>query len=215
MMNEKTCRKCNKQYPPNVVFCPDCGSLTLGPEAPVEASPVSPVRAKRTSKGMPVRSLPIKKMPVKVLTVHTRDDFFKGLATNNVPEQDVDVIKRLMEWSEGVADSVSYGDTIAENGRVGFRPTLRLQDQDVSLFWISTDGRVEIPFENWIYLAPFDSREMRVEMLGKLNGIKGVRIPENKIAARTPIPVKMLREQAEFDKFIAIYEWFLGLARGQ
>jgi hypothetical protein len=160
-----------------------------------------------------VWSTPVVKAPPKTKTIHTREDLFKGLAANKVPEQDVEVVKRLMEWSEGVADSVSYGDSIAEGGRVGFTPTMSLQDQAISLFWISTDGRVEIPFENWIFLAPFDSRKNRVDMLGKLNAIKGVKIDENKLAARSPIPVKMLRDKAEYDKFVAVYEWFVDLAR--
>lgn len=215
MATEKTCKKCDKRYPPSVVFCPDCGSLIRGPEAPEGAPLARTVHSKRAIKGRPVRSLPVVKTPPKIRTTHTREDFFKGLGANAVPEQDVEVVKRLMEWSEGVASSVSYGDSIAEGGRVGFTPILHLQEQANGLFWISTDGRVEIPFENWIFLAPFDSRKNRVDMLSKLNRIKGVKIDENKLASRSPIPIKMLRDKDEYDKFIAIYEWFIDLARSR
>ncbi len=216
MKQEKTCHKCNKQYPPSTIFCPDCGSLTKSPEAPEVTPSANPVRAKRsTTRSLPSRYLPSTSPPPKVRTEYSRTDFFEALVKNNVPEQDIEAIRSLIEWSDRISESVSYGDSIAESGRVGFRPRISVQDKDVSLFWISTDGRIEIYFEEWIHTSPFDSREKRMEMVKKLNAINGVKISGDKIAARPPVPVKALREKAEMDQFIEIYEWFIGLVRGQ
>jgi hypothetical protein len=215
MKIEKSCRKCDKQYPSNIMFCPECGSMTMLPEAPVVTPAVKAVRPKRASAlTSNVSPPPARAPPPKVRVEHSRENYFGALAKNNVPEEDVDVIRKLIGWSEGIADSTTFGDNSTEGGRAGFRPMIRAQDKDVSLFWISTDGRIEVYFDNWIHIPPFDSREKRVELLRKLNAIKGVSIPENKIVAKPPVPVRMLREQADLDTFIGIFEWFVGLVRG-
>ncbi len=215
MKIEKSCRKCNKQYPSSTMFCPECGSMTMLPEAPEVTPAVKTVRTRSSPARSQFVSPPVRVQPPKVRVEHSREDYFGALAKNNVPVEDVEVIRKLIEWSEGISDSVTFGDSSTEGGRVGFRPMMRSQDKDVSLFWISTDGRIEVYFENWIHIPPFDSREKRVELLRRLNAIKGVSIPENKIVAKPPVPVKMLREKADLDTFIGIFEWFVGLVRGQ
>jgi|GEM_PF-3257405 len=214
MIAEKICRKCDKQFPMTTIFCPECGSMTLAPEAPEP-----PARVVRT-RPAPVRSTPLatpapRVQPPKVRLEHTREDFISSLTSNGVEGEDVEVITKLMNWSERVASLTSFGDSVKEGGRIGFRPLVRVQDREVSPFWISTDGRIEVAFGDWTNLPPFDSREKRLEMLRRLNGIKLVKILEDKIAAYPPVPVRALREQAELDKFIGTYEWFLGLVLGQ
>lgn len=214
MLKEKTCRKCDKPLPSNTVFCPDCGSLAVSPEMPAKTPPADTVRPRRTSKGTPIRSLPVKSPPVRVRVEFSRADFDEALVKNKVPEEDIEVVGRLIEWSEGVSDSASFGDSIAEGGRVGYRPKIDIQGKGVSLFWVSSDGKVEISFEDWIHVPPFDSREKRLELLKKLNEIKGVKIAGDKIAGHPPVPVRMLRDKVELDKFIEAYEWFIGLVQG-
>jgi len=215
MISVKVCKKCDKQYPSNVLFCPDCGNLTMMPEAP-EAQPRAKVpSAKRAPMTTPVAREVPRPLPPKVRAEHTREDFFQALADNKLQEEDVEAIKYLVDWSEGLASSVSFGDTITEGGRVGFCPAVHLGDKEVSLFRIGTNGGIDIHFRDWVDLPPFDSREKRVEMLVKLNSIKGVKIPESKIIDRPPLPVRALRDEDNRDKFVEAYHWFIGLARGQ
>lgn len=214
MITMKICRKCDKQYPSNVLFCPECGSLIMKPEAPeVEARPK--VRVKSAPVVAPVAREPVRPLPPRVRAEHTREDLFQALADNKVPGEDLEVVRDLMEWSEGLASSVSFGDNVTEGGRVGFQPAVRLGDREVSLFRVGTNGGIDIHFKDWVDLPPFDSREKRIEMLGKLNGIRGVRIPESKVIDRPPIPVRVLRDRENLDQFIEAYHWFIGMARGQ
>ncbi len=214
MISIKVCRKCDKQYPSNVLFCPDCGSLTLKPEAPEpEPRPKAPV-VRRPPAAAPVIREPARPPAPKVKREYTREDFFQALADNKVADEDIETIKSVMTWSEGLASSVSFGDSFSEGG-LGFRPSVCLGDQEISLFRIGTSGGIEIHFRDWVNLPPFDSRERRVEMLYKLNGIKGVRIPESKVIDRPPLPVRALRDKDGLDRFIEAYHWLIGLARGR
>lgn len=215
MISIKVCRKCEKQYPSNVLFCPDCGSLVMKPEAPEpEPRPRAPV-ARRPPAAAPVVREEVKLAPsLRVKKEYAREDFFQSLESNKVAEEDVEVIKNVMAWSEGLASSVSFGDSYSEGG-LGFRPSVRLGEKEFTLFRIGTSGGIDIHFKDWVNQPPFDSREKRVEMLGRLNGIKGVRIPESKVIDRPPLPVRALRDKDGFDRFIEAYHWLIGLARTQ
>jgi hypothetical protein len=161
----------------------------------------------------PVREAP-RPLPPPARIEHTREEFFRALGDNRVSEEDLEVITGLMAWSEGLASSVSFGDSVTEGG-LGFRPAVLLGGKEISLFRVGTSGGIDIHFKDWVDLPPFDSREKRVEMLGRLNGIKGVRIPESKVIERPPVPVRVLRDKDNLDKFVGTYQWFIGLAKGQ
>lgn len=210
MISEKICRKCEKQFPSTTIFCPECGSMTMAPEKP---APPPSDRPRRVQPRPVPFVQPVRTEPVKVRAEHSRNDFFEGLVKNDVPGEDVETIRQLMSWSEGLADLTTFGDTVAEGGRVGYRSKIRVQEKTISLFWVGAEGRVEIDFEDWIHVPPFDSREKRLEMLKRLNSIKGVKIAEDKIAAHPPMPVRALRDKAERDKFVEAFEWFVGLVR--
>jgi hypothetical protein len=187
----------------------------MKPEAPETETRAKVASVKRAPVVAPVVKERATPLPPRVRTEHTREDFIRALADNKVPEEDLEVIRGLMDWSEGLASSVSFGDSVTEGGRVGFRPAVRLGDKEVSLFRVGTNGGIDIHFKDWVDLPPFDSREKRVEMLGRLNGIKGVKIPESKVIDRPPVPVRVLRDKDNLDKFFGTYHWFIGLARGQ
>jgi hypothetical protein len=215
MISIKICRKCEKQYPSNVLFCPDCGNLVMKPEAPEpEPRPKAPVVRRPAAPAPVFREEPKPAPAPKVMREYTEEDLFQALADNRVEQEDIEVIKRVMAWSGGLASSVSFGDTYSENS-LGFCPTVRVGDKEFSLFRIGTNGGIEIHFKDWTNVPPFDSRDKRVEMLHKLNRIKGVRIPESKVIERPLLPVRALRDQDGLDKFIDAFHWLLGLARGQ
>jgi len=75
-------------------------------------------------------------------------------------------------------------------------------------FAMWTYGRIEIYFQWYKDKPPFDSIDTRKKILNKLNEIKGVKIPENKIDKRPSFDIKLLKEKSEFDKFIQIYDWY-------
>ncbi|MBI0583965.1 MAG: hypothetical protein ISF22_07035 [Methanomassiliicoccus sp.] len=215
MISVKVCRKCDKQYPSNVLFCPDCGSLVMKPDAPEpEPRPKAPV-ARRSFAAAPVKRVEAKPVPSpRVRREFTREDFFLSLTENKVAEEDIEVIKSVMAWSEGLASSVSFGDNCSEEGW-GFRPSVLHGEKEATLFRIGTNGAINIHFKDWVSLPPFDAREKRVEMLGRLNSIKGVRMPESKVIERPPLPVRVLRDKDGLDKFIDAFQWLIGLVKGE
>lgn len=215
MISIKVCKKCDKQYPSNVLFCPDCGSLVMKPEAP-EPEPRRKVPAmRRPSAPAPIKREEVNLAPSQMVRrEHTKEDFFQSLADNKVAEEDIEVIKSVMAWSEGIASSVSFGDNCSEDGW-GFRPSVLLGEREAALFRIDTSGAINIHFRDWVDLPPFDSREKRVGMLSKLNGIRGVRIPESRIIGRPPLPVRALRDKDGLDRFMDAYRWLIGQAGAQ
>jgi hypothetical protein len=77
------------------------------------------------------------------------------------------------------------------------------------LFALWTTGTVEIYFQWHKHKPPFDSEQKRLELLNKLNQINGVNISQDKISARPNIPLSLLTDKIEFQKFIDIYKWFI------
>jgi len=215
MISVKVCRKCDKQYPSNIMFCPDCGSLIMKIKEPEPEPRPKAVKVKRAPMVAPTIREEPRPRPPKVRTEHTRDDFFRALAENSIPQEDLETIRELMAWSEGLACSVSFGDSVTDYGRMVFRPAVRLGEREVSLFCVGTNGGIDLHFKDWVDLPPFDSREKRMEMLSMLNRIKGVKIPEARIIERPPMPVRALRDKDGLDRFVGTYRWFLEMAGGQ
>jgi hypothetical protein len=71
------------------------------------------------------------------------------------------------------------------------------------------DYYVEIYFQWYQYKPPFESEESRRELLNRLNAIPSVALPDDSIARRPSIPLKVFEDPAALDQFLLVFEWFL------
>lgn len=76
------------------------------------------------------------------------------------------------------------------------------------MFCNLTDGAVEIYFQHMKNRPIFGSEEKRLELLAKLNTIKGVSIPQDRISARPSFSIALLTDKNEMKKFTDIFDWY-------
>jgi hypothetical protein len=134
----------------------------------------------------------------------TEETFFNELERRNGKVAG-DIVRKIIEHLENKVSRFWFGKGKISGSIV---PALDLSDNSHFPFAIWTYGKIEIYFQWYKDKPPFDSIETRKKILGKLNEIKGVSIPENKIDKRPSIDIKLLKDKSEYEKFIKIYDWF-------
>lgn len=134
----------------------------------------------------------------------TEETFFTELtAQRGIVE--AEVVRQILNWLKPQMTRIWYG-----SGRRGSMvPVFTHLGVERYLFALWTTGTVEIYFQWHKHKPPFDSEQKRLELLNKLNQINGVNISQDKISARPNIPLSLLTDKIEFQKFIDIYKWFI------
>lgn len=134
----------------------------------------------------------------------TEETFFEELQSQrNVDE--FKVSNQIYKWAKNNSSKMWFG-----SGRRG-SATFALNHSGLEhfLFAIWTTGTIEIFFQWYQYRPPFDNEKKRFQLLEKLNEITGLNILENKISARPNIPLSLLINPIEYQKFIDTFEWYL------
>lgn len=117
---------------------------------------------------------------------------------------EADVVRQILNWLKPQIKRIWFGA-----GRRGsFVPVFNNLGVEHTLFAVWTTGTIEIYFQWYKSKPPFESEEKRIELLNKLNQINGVNISLDKISSRPNIPLSLLSDKIEFQKFIYIYKWF-------
>ncbi len=134
----------------------------------------------------------------------TEETFFIELtAQRGIGE--AEIVRHLLNWLKPQVTRIWYG-----SGRRGSMiPVFTHLGVEHFLFALWTTGTVEIYFQWHKNKQPFDSEQKRLELLNRLNQIKGVSISADKISARPNIPLSLLSDKNEYQKFIDIYKWFI------
>ena len=84
-----------------------------------------------------------------------------------------------------------------------------------------TYGRLEVQFQNlarehaFSSAHPFASEERRRELLGHLNAIPGVSIPEDAIGRRPGIPLSVFVVPGALEQFLEVLDWLVDQLRGE
>jgi hypothetical protein len=130
--------------------------------------------------------------------------FFAELATKRGPEE-ARVARDLLEWARVQMPRFTWG-----KGKVdgSFIPVLDHNGTPHYPLAIYTYGRIEIQFQ-WLTKPPFDDMDLRRELLGRLNQIPGVSLPEDVIGRRPSIPLSLLASDPDaLAALKAVLDWF-------
>lgn len=134
----------------------------------------------------------------------TEETFLSELSAQR-GARETEVVRQLLNWLKPQITRIWFG-----SGRRGsIIPVFKHLGVEHFLFALWTTGTVEIYFQWHKHKPPFDSEQKRLELLNKLNLIKGVDISPDRISARPNIPLNLLIDKKEFQKFIDIYKWFI------
>jgi hypothetical protein len=135
--------------------------------------------------------------------------FFEELQRRH-GETTVHVAEKILTWAEANASRVRWGEG-KQNG--SFVPVYEPGETTHQLFAVWTYGTVVIYFQWYQYKPPFDDKRKRQELLNKLNTIKGVNIPANKIDRKPSFKLDLLELDDEISKFFKIFDWFIDEVR--
>ena len=145
-----------------------------------------------------------KKSRVRSESNHKWDEatFFTELQRRNGDDA-VLAARGILDWATSNVE-VWWG-----RGKINgsFVPYLYHKDVQHQLFAVWTNGGVEIYFYWYSFKTPFDSEEMRLELLNKLNQIEGVNIPREGINRRPSFNLSLLAQEEKLEQFRSIYDW--------
>ncbi len=133
----------------------------------------------------------------------TEETFFAELVRQQ-GQKETEAARKIFDWIKPKVTYFYYG--VGKQG--SFAPILKTKDLSRFCFAIWTNGIVEIYFQHMKGRPPFDKEERRMELLDKLNSIKGVSIPESKINARPSFKIALLTDANEMKKFLDAFSWY-------
>jgi hypothetical protein len=137
-------------------------------------------------------------------------DFMAALASNQ-SENDVTVAQAILAWAQGQGLRIWWGT----GKKLGsFIPVLDTQGIGHYPIAVWTNGSVEVQFQHMRYRPPFDSEALRRELLERLNHLPDVNIPSNALTRRPSFRLSVLHDEAAFQEFLEILDWYYTTARG-
>lgn len=136
------------------------------------------------------------------------DSFFSLLASKQDPAV-VEVAHKLLGWAQRRNLDIWWG----EGSTMGsYLVRCGANDDKNSLqfmFSVWSHGGIEIPFQYMLKRSPFDSTKKREELRKRLNEIDGLDIPADSLSRRPSIMLNSLTIKESYQKFVAVYEWFI------
>jgi len=131
--------------------------------------------------------------------------FFGELA--RLYPDDVPVAKQIYAWALKAMSRPWWGSGKQYGS---FIPILDHGGLAHTLVALWTSGVVAIQLGYLERRPPFDSHELRVELVRRLNGVEGVQLPEDDLKGRLPsIPLSGLRQGGQIDKLLGVLDWAL------
>jgi hypothetical protein len=113
--------------------------------------------------------------------------------------------ERIAEWMKKRGDRVWFGSG-SQYGSMGM--TIIANGHNYYPIAIWTNGPIEIRFQ-YLLKGPFESEEKRRDLLGRLNGIDGIRLSPDSITLRPSIPITALSGGTRVDSFLQVMDWLV------
>lgn len=119
-------------------------------------------------------------------------------------DEELQVARALLDWVSSRGLRVWYG-----RGRLNgsFYPIVDAGDRWYPLFGLWTTGRVELQFGTLKSRPPFDRRDVRHELLRRLNAIPGVEVPESRADVFPSFPMRLLTGASAQTSFLGALDW--------
>lgn len=116
------------------------------------------------------------------------------------------VAKQILDWAKSRMLRITWGQGSVYGS---FVPVYHHDGRDHPLFAVYTNAVVETYFYWYQQKPPFESEESRLELLGRLNEIKGVSIPKDAIKRRPSIKLSILANPGTLENFLAVFDWMI------
>lgn len=121
----------------------------------------------------------------------------------------VEVARKIGTWMRQNGIDVSFGRGTKDGS---MRAVFGHKGQKLYPLTIWTYGRVEVGFQTMMN-SPFRDEEKRRELLGRLNEIPGLNLPDDAITRYPSISLKLLSDETHLMKFFDAMNWFVAELR--
>ena len=130
--------------------------------------------------------------------------FFETLSENE-PAEVVATARCLYDWGRANTTGVWLGrsDTIGS-----FAPTFEHGGRHHQPFVVWTTGLVKIYFSWLAAKPPFDAKDLRRELVGRLNAIRDMGSHETRLEKQWTITLEELRESDALQRIIEVFDWY-------
>jgi hypothetical protein len=131
--------------------------------------------------------------------------FLKEMATKHGPAE-MQVARDILKWSKENMDRIWWGE-----GKTQGSFTTVVDHKGASHYpiYVVTNGIVYIQFYYLKMKPPFDSEDLRRELLKRINEAPGVNIPQEYIAKGPSIPLKTFENRDALEKFFSALSWMV------
>ena len=137
--------------------------------------------------------------------------FFDELGKKRNPAE-VAVARSLLAWARANMNRVTWGKGRVDGSMI---PVVEHDGRPHYPFAVYTYGRVEIQFQHLLARGPFDSVDVRRDLLAHLNQIPGVDMPDDAITRRPSIQLSLLAaDPAALKQLETTLDWVCQTARG-
>ncbi len=132
-----------------------------------------------------------------------------ALRTSSRPA-DAEIFRKILEWTKNRSLRPKWG-----NGKFAgsFSAMLDHNSDNYWTFAVWTYGAVSIQFGRMLSRPPFDSEDLRLELLGQLNAIPGINIGEDQITKYPSFPLSTLADNGNLNQFLAAFDWYVEQVR--
>jgi hypothetical protein len=120
------------------------------------------------------------------------------------------VARKLLDWASVAPRYVWRG-----KGRVTgtFVALIDFDNRHYQLFFVSTDGKVSLPFDAYSRRPPFEPEDKRRELLARFNSFLEAKIPEAAIDKYPTFPLAELTDSSKLGQFLNTFEAFIEQVR--
>ena len=134
---------------------------------------------------------------------------FLELLVSQRGELETDAASHILRWAQDRDLRISWGSGL-RNG--SWSPKLDLGQTTHNMFTMWTDGGIQIQFSS-MGSPPFSDPGNRLELLHRLNSLKGVQLKESSIDQWPMIKLARLIDSAALREFLETWDWFIATAR--
>ena len=145
------------------------------------------------------------KKGVRQFNKWTEETFLEELKNRNGPEVEK-IVRNLIKHLEGSVSRLWYGEGKQSGSLI---PIVDKKEHSNQLIAIYTYGRIEIYFQHLRSKPPFNAEEIRIILLGKLNNIQGIDLPQNKIDKRPSFEIRKLDTNLKEKEFQDVIDWVI------
>ena len=137
------------------------------------------------------------------------ESFFETLA-DRVPDSEVRAAKGIYEWVAKKQLRVWWGRGTVDGS---FGAMLDTPESYHFTFVVQTPGRVQVQFAPMRNRPVFDDLALRLDLLGRLNDLGGVDLPEDAVERYPSVPLSTLAVDGGLEKFLDAMDWYVDTIR--